>query len=89
MIKKTLWLFLITTLALSACGTLEVQVEHTPLQDTPALDSTPTPPALTEPGSTSTPPAPTGSDPTYPPPDQVLSMASSPQAIQQKMLHSA
>src|SRR5664280_2293874 len=77
MFKKILWLFFTTTLALSACGTLQVQVERPSLQNTPTLDSTPTAPALTEPDSTST------------PPDQILSMNSSPQAIQQKMLHSA
>jgi len=89
MFKQILWLFFITSLALSACGTLQVQVERPSLQNTPTLDSTPTPPALTEPGPTFTPPALTGPDSTPTPPDQILSMNSSPQAIQQKMLHSS
>jgi hypothetical protein len=89
MIKKILWLFLITTLALSACGTLEVQVERPPLQSTPTLGPTPTPPALPEPGPTFTPPALTEPGSTSTPPDPILSMASSPQDIQHKMLHSA
>ena len=89
MVKKIPWLFLMLAISLSGCGTLNVAVERAPLQSTPVLDFTPTPPGLTEPGPTFTPPALTEPGPTPAPPDPILSMASSPQEIQHKMLHSA
>jgi hypothetical protein len=89
MIKKILWLFLITTLALSACGTLKCRWNVPPCKVPPLLGPTPTPPALPEPGPTFTPPALTEPGSTSTPPDPLLSMTSSPQDIQHKMLHSA
>lgn len=42
MIKKILWLFLLTTLALSACGRLNVTIDRRPTPATAALAATPT-----------------------------------------------
>jgi WD40 repeat protein len=70
-------LFIMVTLLLSACGTLNVTVQHTPLSDTPTLVSNPGLPTLTPmaPAATAT--------------DQPLNMDSSSDAIRQKMLLSA
>ena len=89
MVKKIPWLFLMLAIALSGCGTLNVAVERGSPPSTPTLAPTPTPPALTEPGPTFTPSALTEPDSTPTPPDPLLSMTSSPQDIQHKMLHSA
>jgi hypothetical protein len=89
MVKKISWLFLMLAVALSGCGTLNVAVERASLPSTPTLGPTPTSPALPEPGPTFTPPVLTEPGSTSTPPDPILSMASSPQDIQHKMLHSA
>ncbi len=77
MIKKILWLFLITTLALSACGTLNVTLDRVPSPVPTGLQATPSlpPPASLMPSSTPT--------------NQLLNMDSSSDAIRQVMLHSA
>lgn len=77
MFKKIPLLFLMTTIALSACGMLNVTVERTPLARFPGVDATPTSRDII------------GSGPTFTPSVQPLNMDSSPDVIQQKMLHSA
>jgi hypothetical protein len=78
MIKKILWLFFIITLALSACGTLNVTIDHNPAPAA-ALPAAPTDasPSGIQPG------------PTLALPDQSLNMDSTSDAIRQKMLTSA
>ena len=44
MFKNIAWLFLMVTIALSACGTLKVTVERAPLPAIPAVDAASTPP---------------------------------------------
>ena len=79
MIKKLCLLFLMLTLALSGCGTLNVTVESTPTPVPSGQIASPTNtvPAGLQPGTT------------QPLTDQPLSMDSSSDAIRQKMLHSA
>ena len=77
MTKKTLWLFLMTALVLSACGRPEAPLERTAAPETPGVVATSTIPAVIGPGPTST------------LSDQPLSMASSSEAIRLKMLQSA
>ena len=84
MVKKLCLLFLMLTLALSACGTLNVTVENTPTpvpvgQNAAPTNAVPTDtvPAVLQPGTT------------QPLRDQPLSMDSSSEAIRQKMLSSA
>ncbi len=84
MIKKLCLLFLMLTLALSACGTLNVTVENTPTPVAPGQNAAPT-------IAVPTAPVPAGLQPgsTQPQTDQPLTMDSSSDAIRQKMLHSA
>jgi hypothetical protein len=77
MIKKILWLCLMTFLALSACGRREAPLERTAAPETQGVVASATPPAILTPG------------PTFTLPDQPLSMASSSEAIRLKMLQSA
>ena len=77
MIKKMLWLFLMISLVLSACGRQESTVERTASPDFRAAAASATPPAILVP------------EPTFTLPDQPLTMASSSDAIRQKMLQSA
>jgi len=77
MLKKLFLLFLTFPITLSACGTLNVTVERTPLPVTLGVDST----------STSAPTI--AIDPTPTAPDQLLTMDSSSDLIRQVMLHSA
>ena len=77
MIKKMLWLFLMTTLVLSACSKREVPLEQTASPDILGVAATPT---ATD--QLTLDPVPTA-------PDQPLSMDSSSEAIRQKMLSSA
>ena len=84
MVKKLCLLFLMLTLALSACGTLNVTVESTPSPVPSAQNAAPTNAVPTDTVSAGIQPG-----PTQPLTDQPLTMDSSSEAIRQKMLHSA
>jgi len=84
MIKKLCLLFSMLTLALSACGTLNVTVENTPTPVASGQNAAPTDAIPTD-------PVPAGIQPgsTQPLTDQSLTIDSSSEAIRQKMLRSA
>ncbi|HVM72959.1 MAG TPA: hypothetical protein VMT91_14440 [Anaerolineales bacterium] len=79
MLKKILWLCLTTTLAFSACGTLNVTVDRNPAPVPSALQVSPT----------GIPTAGIQQEPTFTLPDQSLNMDSSSDAIRARMLNSA